>query len=148
MQAHHEEYPYETLESIIVQVADAVSAGRPGARRELAELEAELAILKAAADLVAAGAPHKTRLWAMIETPRAVFDIEKIASAADDHAVVRYQHYALDSHDVIGHLHSGKVPTKLAMTYNARVSFILVDDLRIQKIEINTHKISPSELSW
>ncbi|MGJ0503311.1 MAG: HpcH/HpaI aldolase/citrate lyase family protein [Methylocystis sp.] len=41
-------------------------------------------ILKAAADLVAAGAPRKTRLWAMIETPRAVFDIEKIASAADD----------------------------------------------------------------
>jgi len=43
-------------------------------------------VLKAAADLVAAGAPHKTRLWAMIETPRAVFDIEKIASAADDPA--------------------------------------------------------------
>ncbi len=43
-------------------------------------------ILKAAADIVAAGAPHKTRLWAMIETPRAVFDIEKIASAADDPA--------------------------------------------------------------
>ena len=43
-------------------------------------------ILKAAADLVAAGAPYKTRLWAMIETPRAVFDIEKIASAADDRA--------------------------------------------------------------
>lgn len=43
-------------------------------------------ILKAAADLVAAGAPRKTRLWAMIETPRAVLDIEKIASAADDPA--------------------------------------------------------------
>jgi ribonucrease Y len=34
MQSHHEEYPYETTESIIVQVADAVSAGRPGARRD------------------------------------------------------------------------------------------------------------------
>jgi citrate lyase subunit beta/citryl-CoA lyase len=43
-------------------------------------------ILKAAADLVAAGAPRETRLWAMIETPRAVLDIEKIASAADDPA--------------------------------------------------------------
>ncbi len=41
-------------------------------------------ILKAAADIIAAGAPLKTRLWAMIETPRAIFDIEKIASAADD----------------------------------------------------------------
>lgn len=43
-------------------------------------------ILKAAADIVAAGAPFRTRLWAMIETPRAIFDIEKIASAADDPA--------------------------------------------------------------
>ena len=34
MQAHHEEYPYETLESVLVQVADAISGGRPGARRD------------------------------------------------------------------------------------------------------------------
>lgn len=37
MQAHHEEYPYETPESIIVQVADSISGGRPGARRDTVE---------------------------------------------------------------------------------------------------------------
>ncbi len=37
MQAHHEEYPYETVESVIVQVADAVSGSRPGARRDTVE---------------------------------------------------------------------------------------------------------------
>lgn len=37
MQAHHEEYPYETIESIIVQVADAISGSRPGARRDSVE---------------------------------------------------------------------------------------------------------------
>ncbi len=37
MQAHHEEYPYETVESIIVQTADAISGGRPGARRDSLE---------------------------------------------------------------------------------------------------------------
>ncbi len=37
MQAHHEEYPYENVESIIVQVADAISGGRPGARRDSVE---------------------------------------------------------------------------------------------------------------
>ncbi|MCH7597753.1 ribonuclease Y [Patescibacteria group bacterium] len=37
MQSHHEEYPYETQESIIVQVADAISGGRPGARRDSVE---------------------------------------------------------------------------------------------------------------
>lgn len=48
MQAHHGEYPYESVESILVQVADQLSGGRPGARREsldgyvkrLGELEA------------------------------------------------------------------------------------------------------------
>ena len=34
MQSHHEEYPYETPEAVIVQVADAISGGRPGARRD------------------------------------------------------------------------------------------------------------------
>jgi ribonuclease Y len=37
MQSHHEEYPYETVESVIVQVADAISGGRPGARRDSVE---------------------------------------------------------------------------------------------------------------
>lgn len=37
MEAHHEEYPYETVESILVQVADAISGGRPGARRDSVE---------------------------------------------------------------------------------------------------------------
>jgi len=37
MKSHHEDYPYETIESIIVQTADAISGGRPGARRETVE---------------------------------------------------------------------------------------------------------------
>ncbi len=37
MQAHHGEYPYETIESIIVQTADAISGSRPGARRDSVE---------------------------------------------------------------------------------------------------------------
>ena len=37
MQSHHEEYPFETLESIIVQAADAISGARPGARSDTLE---------------------------------------------------------------------------------------------------------------
>lgn len=32
--AHHDEEPQQTLEAVIVQIADAISASRPGARRE------------------------------------------------------------------------------------------------------------------
>jgi ribonuclease Y len=34
MKSHHEEYPYESIEAVIVQAADAISASRPGARRD------------------------------------------------------------------------------------------------------------------
>lgn len=37
MEAHHEEYPYSTPESYIVATADAISAARPGARRDTLE---------------------------------------------------------------------------------------------------------------
>jgi len=37
MQSHHDEYPYETIESIIVQVGDSISGGRPGARKDSVE---------------------------------------------------------------------------------------------------------------
>ena len=37
MKSHHEDYPYETIESIIVQTADSISGGRPGARRDSVE---------------------------------------------------------------------------------------------------------------
>lgn len=37
MQSHHEEFPYETPESVLVQVADSISGGRPGARRDTIE---------------------------------------------------------------------------------------------------------------
>ena len=37
MKCHHDEYPHSSLESYIVTAADAISASRPGARKETAE---------------------------------------------------------------------------------------------------------------
>ncbi|MBU3934882.1 ribonuclease Y, partial [Patescibacteria group bacterium] len=37
MQAHHEEHPVESIEAIIVKVADAISGARPGARKDTIE---------------------------------------------------------------------------------------------------------------
>lgn len=37
MRSHHEEYPYESIEGIIVQTADQISGARPGARKDTVE---------------------------------------------------------------------------------------------------------------
>lgn len=38
MKSHHDDYPHESLEAVIVQTADMISGARPGARRDNAEL--------------------------------------------------------------------------------------------------------------
>lgn len=62
MKAHHEEYPYETLESVIVQVADQISGARPGARKDTVEN-----YLKRLADLEATALafPGIKKAWAL-----------------------------------------------------------------------------------
>jgi len=37
MKSHHEEYPYESTEAVLVQTADAISGARPGARKDTLE---------------------------------------------------------------------------------------------------------------
>jgi ribonucrease Y len=37
MRSHHDTYPHETIEAVIVQTCDIISGGRPGARRDSAE---------------------------------------------------------------------------------------------------------------
>jgi recombination associated protein RdgC len=51
-------------------------------------------------------------------------------------STVRYSHHTLEIAEIVEHIKQGKVPTKLALTWNERVSFMLTDDLGIKKIEI------------
>ncbi len=83
MQAHHEEYPYETIESRIVQTADAISGGRPGARRDsvenylkrLADLEAIANGFTGIEKSYALQAGREIRVFV---TPSAVSDVEAV----------------------------------------------------------------------
>ncbi len=81
MEAHHEEYPYETLESRIVQAADSISGSRPGARRDsvenyikrLADLEAIANGFKGVDKSYALQAGREIRVFV---TPAMVSDLE------------------------------------------------------------------------
>ncbi|MCR4334422.1 MAG: ribonuclease Y [Patescibacteria group bacterium] len=81
MQAHHEEYPYETIESIIVQTADSISGARPGARRDsienylkrLEDLEAIANSFKGVEKSYALQAGREIRIFV---TPEQVTDLE------------------------------------------------------------------------
>lgn len=88
MQSHHEEYPYETIESIIVQTADAISGGRPGARREsvenyikkLEDLEKIATTKPGVEKAYALAAGREIRVFV---TPQAMGDLEAQALARD-----------------------------------------------------------------
>lgn len=88
MQAHHGEYPYETLESYIVQTADAISGSRPGARRDtvenyikrLEELESLATSFEGVEKAYAVQAGREIRIFV---TPEEVSDIEAKQMARD-----------------------------------------------------------------
>jgi len=62
MKSHHEEYPYQSLEAVIIQTADAISAARPGVRKDNLEN-----YLKRLGDLenIALGFPGVEKAWAL-----------------------------------------------------------------------------------
>lgn len=80
MESHHGEYPYTTLESQIVQAADAISGARPGARRDsvenylkrLSELETIATSFEGVEKAYALQAGREIRIFV---TPSAVNDL-------------------------------------------------------------------------
>jgi len=88
MKSHHEDYPYETIEAIIVQTADSISGGRPGARRDsvenylkrLQELEALVNAFPAVEKSYALQAGREIRIFV---TPEKVSDAEAKLMARD-----------------------------------------------------------------
>lgn len=50
-------------------------------------------------------------------------------------SVVRYARHGLDTPDVRQHIEAGKRPTRLAMTWADRVSFVLTDSLQVKKLD-------------
>ena len=75
--------------------------------------------------------------WLTTQEPPAGFSIDReceLKATDDSKAVVRYSKHPLDIEEVKQHITSGKVPTKLAMTWDDRVSFVLTDNMLVKKI--------------
>ena len=60
-------------------------------------------------------------------------DLELRAIAAEK-SVIRYVHHALEGEEIQRHIANGKVATRLGMTWNDRISFLLNDKMQIKRL--------------
>ncbi len=83
-------------------------------------------------------APVAMSQWLLSGEPPAAFTVDReceLKSADEMKSVVRYARHPLDIDEVRQHIASGKQPTRLALTWQARVSFVLSETGQIKKID-------------
>jgi recombination associated protein RdgC len=76
--------------------------------------------------------------WLMSHEAPGRFDVDReceLKATDDSQAVVRYSKHTLNSEEVRRHLQNNKMPTRLALTWNGRVSFVLNEEAQIKKIK-------------
>jgi recombination associated protein RdgC len=59
----------------------------------------------------------------------------ELRSISEEKSTVRYAHHSLDGNEIKDHLATGKLPTRLALTFNDRVSFVLTEKLEIKRLD-------------
>ena len=76
--------------------------------------------------------------WLMSHEAPGRFDVDReceLKATDDSQAVVRYSKHMLNNEEVRKHLQNNKMPTRLALIWNGRVSFVLNDEAQIKKIK-------------
>ena len=69
----------------------------------------------------------------------------ELKSADEEKAVVRYARHALDIEEIQAHIAAGKLPTKLALSWDDRLSFLLTEGLQIKKLAfLDTEAAGPA----
>ena len=58
----------------------------------------------------------------------------ELKATDESKAVVKYGRHPLDIEEVAQHIRLGKMPTKLALTWNDRVSFVLTEGMALKKL--------------
>jgi len=75
--------------------------------------------------------------WLVSGEPPAGFTVDRdceLKASDGEKPVVRYARHALDLPEIREHIAAGKRPTRLALTWQDRVSFTLTDGLQLKKI--------------
>ncbi len=78
-------------------------------------------------------------VWLATKEAPAKFSVDReceLKAADESKAVVKYGRHALDTDEVSQHIAMGKVPTKLALTWNDQVSFVLTDGMQLKKLTL------------
>ncbi len=75
--------------------------------------------------------------WLISQESPVAFSVDReceLKAADESKAVVRYVRHPLDTDEVKQHVESGKLPTRLALTWEGRVSFSLTEALQLKKV--------------
>ena len=75
--------------------------------------------------------------WLISQEAPAGFSVDReceLKAADESKAVVRYARHPLDTDEVKLYVESGKLPTRLALTWDSRVSFVLTEGMQIKKV--------------
>lgn len=76
--------------------------------------------------------------WLAGDNAPAGFTIDReleLRATGESRATVRYAHHALEGEEILAHIASGKRATRLGMTWNDRISFVLTEQLQIKRLE-------------
>jgi recombination associated protein RdgC len=77
--------------------------------------------------------------WLATKVAPPGFSIDReceLKAADESKAVVRYTRHPLDTEEVTQHIAAGKMPTRLALTWGDRVSFVLTEALQLKKVAV------------
>lgn len=75
--------------------------------------------------------------WLKEQEPPEGFTVDReceLKSQGEDKSVVRYANHPLDIKEVLDHINAGLLPTRLALTWDDRVSFTLTQQLQVKGI--------------
>jgi recombination associated protein RdgC len=76
--------------------------------------------------------------WLLRGEAPARFSIDddlELQAADKSKAVIRYMRHPLDGKEIRAHLAAGKYPTRLGLTWNDRVSFVLTDKVQVKRLD-------------